>query len=322
MPSGRRFALLPLFGMYTRLTGRATNGSELRCTRSAKSALASGVSTTSPSTPAVKRPALRSVTRRTLKSVFARERSINLCRLRTLGRSPACDAVKIRCRNRRTLSSTARQSTSRQSRISPSGPFTTTFVAASNLSSGSGVIVIFLFTGSPDRVSTLSRPGTCVPYPAGYPRRLAEGPAITSRFPVAFRLPALASRSSDSRRGVRPSSRSAYRTRHHARTPTGLPRFTRTSFDRGGYPLYPEDGGALPDGETSSPGPRRFSAASPCTPLRHPIGGASGHETSTEVHAIYPSGLPLACGSFDGTGPLGLPPSFGACAVSGGEVRA
>src|ERR1035437_10057396 len=64
MPSGRRFALLPLFGMYTRLTGRATNGSELRCTRSAKSALASGVSTTSPSTPAVQRPALRSVTPR------------------------------------------------------------------------------------------------------------------------------------------------------------------------------------------------------------------------------------------------------------------
>ena len=65
--------------------------------------LACGVSTTSPSTPAVKRPALRSVTRRTLKSVFARERSINFCRLRTLFRSPACDAVKIRCRNRRTL---------------------------------------------------------------------------------------------------------------------------------------------------------------------------------------------------------------------------
>jgi hypothetical protein len=28
------------------------------------------------------------------------------------------------------------------------------------LSSGSGVIVVFLFTGSPDRVSALSRPGT------------------------------------------------------------------------------------------------------------------------------------------------------------------
>ena len=53
------------------------------------------------------RPALRSVTRRTLTSVFARDRSINFCNWRTLARSPAFDAVKIRrrsrrCRNRRT----------------------------------------------------------------------------------------------------------------------------------------------------------------------------------------------------------------------------
>ena len=34
------------------------------------------------------RHALRSVTRRTLNSVFARERSINFCRLRTFFRSP------------------------------------------------------------------------------------------------------------------------------------------------------------------------------------------------------------------------------------------
>ena len=68
-----------------------------------------------------------------------------------------------------------------------------------------------------------------------------------SRFPVAFRLPAFASRSSDSRRGVGLSSRSAYRTRQrHVRTPTGLPRSARTSYDRGGCPLYPEDGGAPP----------------------------------------------------------------------------
>ncbi len=67
-----------------------------------------------------------------------------------------------------------------------------------------------------------------------------------SRFPVVFRQPALASRSSDSRRGVGPSLRSAYRTRDRARTPTGLPRSARTSCDRGGRPLYPEDGGALP----------------------------------------------------------------------------
>jgi hypothetical protein len=65
-----------------------------------------------------------------------------------------------------------------------------------------------------------------------------------SRFPVAFRPPAFASRSSCSRRGVGPSSRSAYRARLPARTPTGLPRSTRMSCDRGGCPLYPEDGGA------------------------------------------------------------------------------
>ena len=205
---------LPALGMYTRLTGRALNGSVIRCTLSASLALASGVSTTSPSTPAVRRPALRSVTRRTLTSVFARERSINFCRLRTLCRSPAFDAVKIRCRSRRTSSSTRRQSTWRQSKGASSGPFTTptVAVAASNLSSGSGASVIFLLTGSPDRVSTLSRPGTRPGIrPVIRDDRLEEA-AIVSRFPVAFPLPAFASRSSDSRRGVGPSSRSAYRT--------------------------------------------------------------------------------------------------------------
>ena len=64
-----------------------------------------------------------------------------------------------------------------------------------------------------------------------------EGATIASRFPVAFRLPAFASWSSDSRQGIGPSSRSAYRARPAARTPTGLPRSARTSCDRGGCPL-------------------------------------------------------------------------------------
>ena len=34
--------------------------------------------------------------------------------------------------------------------------------------------------------------------------------------------------------------------RASARTPTGLPRSTRTSYDRDGCLLYPEDGGAHP----------------------------------------------------------------------------
>ena len=133
--------------------------------------LASGVSTTSPSTPAVRRPALRSVTRRTLTSVFARERSINFCNRRTLGRSPAFDAVKIRCRNRRTSASARRQSTWRQRSAPSSGPLTTTSV--SSLSFGSGISVIFFSTGSPDRVSTLSSPGT----------RLGIRPVIRDRQP-------------------------------------------------------------------------------------------------------------------------------------------
>jgi hypothetical protein len=246
MPSGRRLRL-PGLGMYTRLTGRALNGSAFCCTLPASFALASGVSTTSPSTPAVRRPALRSVTRRTLTSVFARERSINFCRLRTFFRSPAFDAVKIRCRNRRTSASTVRQSTWRQSKVASSGPFTTTLVAASNLSSGSGASVIFLLTGSPDRVSTLSRPGTRPGIRPVIRDDRLEGASHPSRFPVAFRPPAFASRSSHSRRGVGLSSRSAYRTRRRrVRTSTGLPRSARTSCDRGGCPLYPEDGGALP----------------------------------------------------------------------------
>ena len=118
--------LLPRFGMYTRLTGSALNGSALCCTLSTSCILASGVSTTSPSTPAVRRPALRSVTRRTLISVLARERSINFCNRRTLARSPAFAAVKIRCRNRRTSASARRQSTWRQRSAASSGPLTTT----------------------------------------------------------------------------------------------------------------------------------------------------------------------------------------------------
>lgn len=45
------------------------------------------------SMPAVLRPALSSVTRRTLNSALARDRSISFCRLRTLARSPSRDAV-------------------------------------------------------------------------------------------------------------------------------------------------------------------------------------------------------------------------------------
>ena len=117
-------------------------------------------------------------------------------------------------------------------------------VVASNLSSGSGASVIFLLTGSPDRVSALSGRATRARIrPVIHDDQLEEL-ACSRGFPSPFGhrhsllghpVPA---------EGVGPSSRSAYRP--DGRTPTGLPRSARTSYDRGGRPLYPEDGGAHP----------------------------------------------------------------------------
>ena len=64
-----------------------------------------------------------------------------------------------------------------------------------------------------------------------------EEAASISRFPVAFRLPAFAFRSSDSRRGVGPSSRSAY----GASRPDldGVTTFRTHELRRGGSPSTP-----------------------------------------------------------------------------------
>ena len=84
-----------------------------------------------------------------------------------------------------------------------------------------------------------------------------------SRFPAAFRPPAFASRSSDSRRGIRPSSRLAYRARPSARTSTGLPRSARTSCDPGWVPPITRGRWCSPGRVASPTGTRRFPAASP-----------------------------------------------------------
>jgi hypothetical protein len=119
------------------------------------------------------------------------------------------------------------------------------------LSSGSDALPMSS-SGSPDHVSTLSGPGTS-PYPASYAGRPGEEPAIMSRFPAAFRLPAFASWSSIARWGAGPSLRSAYRASSlepgpqrgyyvpHVRVATG-----------GGCPLYPGDSGA-PTADCPSP---------------------------------------------------------------------
>ena len=97
---------------------------------------------------------------------------------------------------------------------------------------------------------------------------------------------------------------------HLSRTPTGLPRSGRTSYDRGGCPPYPKDAGAHPELRyllSRRLPPYRDQSL---TPLQHPTFGAVRNEASTRVQAIHPSGLPLACGIPDGTGALRLTPSF------------
>lgn len=250
--------------MYTRLTGWAATVGAWRRTRSAKAAFPGALTTTLPSTPAVLRPAFTSVTRRTLESALARDRSISFCKLRTLARSPACDAVKIRCRRRRTSSSTRGQSTDPQSRLSSSGPFTTAVIPPwrPTCPSVPASLVTLPSQAHLTRFSTLSGPGSS-PYPASYSGRPAEGRPWLSWFPVAFRPRAFASRVIRAPLGK--WAFLAVGLPGHvavARTPSGFPRSTRTRYDRGGCLLYP-GGGAHPADKKSPTGARRFAAASP-----------------------------------------------------------
>ena len=122
IPSGRWPPLA--LGIYTRLTGKGSHDAVVWCTRVASSILAAGVSATSPSIPAVMRPALRCVTCWTLTSVFDQERSVIFCRERALGQSPSRTALKILLRSLPTSSSRACQFMAAQVRAASSGPFT------------------------------------------------------------------------------------------------------------------------------------------------------------------------------------------------------
>jgi len=306
--------------MNTRLTGRAFHGAALCCNQSANSAFPRGSSTTIPSMPAVLRPALTSVTRRTPTSVLARERSINFCRFRTLLRSPACDAVKILCLSRRTSPSAACQSIDSQSVGSSSGPFTaarwTTAESAvaigvamvSNLSFGSSVDGHRVRTGPPDPRQHPFGSGQG-PYPASCAGRPAEAPATSPGFLPPFGCRPWLLGSSCARWGVGPSLRSAYR-RRCLRTPSGLPRSTRARYDRGGCPL--NSGTAMLSRLTKNPQP---APAASQRPVLHPAG--TSHLRSQKSRSIIRGSvaftrpvfpLPVVCGW--NAGPWASPPEL------------
>ena len=164
MPSGLSLARFDAFGMCTRLTARGFHDVMDWCTRTAICALASGVNATSPSIPAVLRPVLRCVTRRTLTSVLARLRSISFCRFLTFGQSCSRAALKIRCRSRRTSSSQACQSMASQAGSAPSGPFTLT---ASTVVSVSMAPNLPFGSGGPGCFTSKAHLPTSAPFRAG-----------------------------------------------------------------------------------------------------------------------------------------------------------
>ena len=99
--------------------------------------------------------------------------------------------------------------------------------------------------------------------------------------------------------------------RHRVRTPSGLPRSTCTRCDRGGCLLYLGGGGAHPVDKKSPTGACRFTAASPSTsPTTSHQARLTHNKTSTEVHAIHPSGLPLARDLWMEQGSFGFPLGF------------
>ena len=160
-----------------------------------------------------------SVTRRTLSRAFARNGASASAGADPFQIPPRCVAVKIRCRSRRTSSSTRRQSTASQSRTSPSGPFTVDGVQLAHR-------FRHLQSAAPHR---LTRP-TSAPFRAGHHARIRPvmrqpfGGGADTRVP-GFLSPFDRRRSllgsSCARWGVAPSSRSAYRPSSR-RTPTGL----------------------------------------------------------------------------------------------------
>ena len=179
---------------------------------------------------------------------------------------------------------------------SSAGPFTTTVVAASNLSVGSGVIIIFSYWGSPDRVSTLSRPGTYVPYPASYPERPAEG--ASHHVPVSCCLSTVGFRFSIIRF---PPGSWAFLTvglpvKQH-RTPTGVTAFRTHELRPGWVPPVPRGRrcssrlrGLLNRRLPLLSGQSLYSAAA------FHRRSSSSRDISQRFRVLHPSDLPLACG--------------------------
>ena len=157
------------------------------------------------------------------------------------------------------------------------------------------------------RVSALSGLGSC-PYPASYPAPLAEEPAIT--VPVSCCLSAagigLPGHPVPARGLGLPHGRLTGRDLR-ARTRTGFPRSALR--DTTGMGASSTPGTAVLSRPDAVPGQRLpLPSGQSLHPAPAPHRGVALHEAATEVHAIHPPGLPLACSPRMGQGTLGLSP--------------
>ena len=264
-----RFLRFPAFGIYTRFTA---TGSQLRivwCTCTARSVLAGEVSATSPSIPAVLRPALRCVACRTDTNVFDRDRSINFCRFLTFGQSPFRVAVKIRCRSRRTLSSWWRQLMASQSGIRSvhSGPPSHRSWSCVQLALRFRRIGLFVLTDSPASRQPAHAAGT---RPGIRPvmrdnQRRSRSHRLGFLSPFGHRHSLLGHPVPP---GVRPPLLSAYRPASARRTTTRFPCSARVRRGWAWVLSLPRGRRCSRGHHTSMTAACRFSSASPYSPRR------------------------------------------------------
>ena len=137
----------------------------------------------------------------------------------------------------------------------------------------------------------------------------ASGPGFLLPFGHRHSLPG----PSCARWGIRLSSRSAYR-QTSRRTPSGLSRSACDRCGRGGRPLNPGDGGALPAGQVRPAGTCRLPAAGPCSPaFCLPPAEVLMTRRHRGFTCVHPSGLPQPVVSRMEREPLGLSPGFAPC---------
>jgi hypothetical protein len=122
---------------------------------------------------------------------------------------------------------------------------------------------------------------------------------MLSRFPVAVRLPAFASWPSFARRGIGPSSQSAYPAPLlQSRDLDGIVTFRTHETRPGWVPSIPRGLRCLNDRKASPTAARRITTAKSLNPgPAITIRGLLSRGINEGFTIVHPSGLPLTCGS-------------------------